>query len=99
MHEDYVDNPELTSANEETIASWHRYRDLRVPLAVELGRTRLTVKRILELEINNIIQLTRSSGEGVDIIARGHTLARGQIVMIEDRTGVRVQDVVAGRDL
>ena len=67
--------------------------DLTVPLSIELGRTKLTAGAILALEVNAIVQLARSTGEGVDVVADSHRLARGEIVMIEDRTGIRINDV------
>ena len=61
---------------------------------LELGRTKLTAREILALEQNSIIKLQRSTGEGVDMLAGGHRVARGEIIMIEDRTGVRINEVI-----
>jgi len=84
---------ELRAANEATIETWRNYLDLEVPLTVELGRTKLTAAAILELEAHAIVQLPRSTGEGVDVLADNLRLARGEIIMIEDRTGVRINEV------
>lgn len=92
--EEYPPNPALRAANEKYIAGWHDFIDLPVPLAVELGRTKLSARVILELELNSIIQLSRSTGEGVDVLASHHPIARGEIVMIEDRSGVRINEVI-----
>ena len=88
----------LRDANEQDVAAWHNFLDLPVPLAVELGRTKLTARAILDLEAQSIIQLPRSTGEGVDVLARDCTIARGEIIMIEDRTGVRVNEVIIKED-
>jgi flagellar motor switch protein FliN len=85
---------DLRAANEAEIESWRFFHDLPVPLSVELGRTRLTARAILALEADAIIQLSRSTGEGVDLVADNRRLARGEIIMIEDRTGVRVNEVI-----
>lgn len=87
-------NENLRAENEAEIESWRFFTDLPVPLAVELGRTKLTARAILELEANSIIQLSRSTGEGVDLIADDRRLARGEIIMIEDRTGVRINEII-----
>lgn len=87
-------NPALAAANEALIESWRDFLDLFVPLSVELGRTKLSARAILDLELNSIIQLSRSTGEGVDVLASHHPIARGEIVMIEDRSGVRINEVV-----
>jgi flagellar motor switch protein FliN/FliY len=84
----------LRAANEASIESWRDYLDLSVPLVIELGRTRLSVREILELEAHGIIQLSRSTGEGVDVKTDDRQLARGEILMIEDRTGVRINDII-----
>jgi flagellar motor switch protein FliN/FliY len=84
---------EMRNANKATIELWRAHLDLTVPLAIELGRTKLTAAAILALETQAIVQLARSTGEGVDVLADGHRLARGEIVMIEDRTGIRINEI------
>jgi flagellar motor switch protein FliN/FliY len=84
---------EIRAANKETIELWHDHLDLSVPLAIELGRTKLTAAAILALETNHIVQLVRSTGEGVDVLTGNQRLARGEIIMIEDRTGIRINEI------
>jgi flagellar motor switch protein FliN/FliY len=84
---------EMRAANKETIALWRAHWDLTVPLAIELGRTKLTAAAILALETNSIVQLVRSTGEGVDVLTGNQRLARGEIIMIEDRTGIRINEI------
>jgi flagellar motor switch protein FliN len=86
------------AANDAVIESWREYMDLSVPLFVELGRTSLTVREFLALETESVIQLSRSTGEGVDIIADSRRLARGEILVIEDRTGIRVNEMLVEED-
>ena len=86
---------DLRAANESEMQAWHDFLDLGVQIAVELGRTKLKAREILELEQNSIIKLSRSTGEGVDMLAGGNPIARGEIIMIEDRTGVRINEVIA----
>jgi flagellar motor switch/type III secretory pathway protein FliN len=63
-----------------------------------LGRTYLTARAILALEVNSLIQLSRSTGEGVDVLTGDQCAARGEILMIEDRTGVRVTHIAVPED-
>jgi len=84
---------EIRARNDATIESWKEHLDLMIPVAIELGRTRLTAAAILELETQAIVQLQRSTGEGVDVLADNQRLARGEIVMIEDRTGIRINEI------
>ena len=56
-------------------------------------RWRWTAAAILALETNAIVQLVRSTGEGVDVLTGNQRLARGEIIMIEDRTGIRINEI------
>lgn len=80
--------------NEETVKSWQNFMDLRLPLSVELGSTKLKIREILELEPSSVIKLTRSTGEGVEVCTDNQALVRGEIIAIEDRAGVRINEVI-----
>lgn len=69
--------------------------DLRVPLSVELGRTRMKVREILEMEAGSVVKLSRSTGEGVGVFADDKPLLRGEIVVIEDLAGVRIGEIIS----
>lgn len=84
----------MKNENEEIIASWRNFLDLPLELSVELGRTRLKIREILELEPASIIKLSRSTGEGVDIRADDKSLLRGEIIVLEDRAGVRISEII-----
>jgi flagellar motor switch protein FliN/FliY len=92
-----TENTDLRAANAAEIESLRHFLDLQAPLAIELGRTRLTVQALLELHEHSIIQLQRSTAEFVDVVASGQQIARGDIIMIEDRTGVRIHEVVTSK--
>ncbi len=85
----------LRTANESEIEKWRYFTDLPVLLSIEIGRATLTARAILELEPSSVIQLSRSTGDGVDVLAGDRRIARGEIVMIEDHTGVRINEVLA----
>ena len=86
----------METENEQIIESWGDFLDLPLPLSVELGRTQITIREILALAPSSIIKLSRSTGEGVDIRAGNRSLLRGEIVVIEDRAGVRVSEILTG---
>jgi flagellar motor switch protein FliN len=85
---------ELRTSNEAQLQAWRKFLDLNVTLTAELGRTKMTARQILELELHGIIQLSRSTGEGIDLVIDDKYLARGEIIMIEDRTGIRIGEVI-----
>lgn len=84
----------MSTDNENIIESWRDFWDLPVPLSIELGRTHFTLREILEFETSSLIKLSRSSGEGVDVRVDDQPLVRGEIVVIEDHTGVRISEIL-----
>jgi flagellar motor switch protein FliN len=90
-----TDKELLKKTNEAEIERLRNFLDLPVRLTIELGRTKMKTHEILNLGLNSIIQLPRSTGEGVDVLAGDRRMVRGEIIMIEDRTGVRVNEVIA----
>jgi flagellar motor switch protein FliN/FliY len=91
---DAIDTTNLSAMNDADIEAWRDFMDLSVPLSVELGRTQMTTRALLEIEAQGIIQLSRSTGEGVDVLAGERRIARGEILMIEDRTGIRINEII-----
>jgi flagellar motor switch protein FliN/FliY len=68
--------------------------DVVVPVSVELGRTSLSVKDILSTCQGSVIELDRAAGEPVDILVSGKPLARGEVVVVKERFGVRITELV-----
>jgi flagellar motor switch protein FliN/FliY len=68
--------------------------DVVVPVSVELGRTTLTVKDILSTYQGSVIELDRVAGEPVDVLVGGKPLARGEVVVVKDRFGVRITEIL-----
>ena len=73
-----------------------RLHDVPVELAVEIGRTRMTIGETLALGPGSIITLNRLAGEPVDLLVNGKPIARGEVVVIDEEFGLRVTEVVGG---
>jgi flagellar motor switch protein FliN len=73
-----------------------RLHDVPVELAVEIGRTRMTIGETLALGPGSIITLNRLAGEPVDLLVNGKPIARGEVVVIDEEFGLRVTEVVTG---
>jgi flagellar motor switch protein FliN len=71
-----------------------RLHDVPVDLAVEIGRTRMTIGETLALGPGSIITLNRLAGEPVDLLVNGKPIARGEVVVIDEEFGLRVTEVV-----
>ncbi len=67
-----------------------------VELAVEIGRTRMTIGQTLDLRPGSVVSLNRLAGEPVDLLINGKPIARGEVVVIDEEFGLRITDVVAG---
>jgi flagellar motor switch protein FliN/FliY len=101
MSSDKVELEQLNAAGAVPDAgSGGGFRDLRrlsdvpVDLAVEIGRTRLTVGETLELRQGSIVTLNRMAGEPVDLLVNGTPIARGEVVVIDEQFGLRITEVV-----
>jgi flagellar motor switch protein FliN/FliY len=84
------------AASSGAFADLRRLSDVPVDLAVEIGRTRMTVGETLELRQGSIVTLNRMSGEPVDLLVNGTPIARGEVVVIDEQFGLRVTDVLGG---
>ena len=72
-----------------------RLHDVSVELAVEVGRTRMTIREALALGPGSIVTLNRLAGEPVDLLVNGKPIARGEVVVIDEEFGLRVTEVLA----
>jgi flagellar motor switch protein FliN/FliY len=71
--------------------------DIQMKVVVELGRTVLKIKDILELGPGSIIELDKLSGEPVDILVNGSLVAKGEVVVIDENFAIRISDVAMGK--
>ena len=69
--------------------------DIPLQVTVELGRTKRTVKDILELTSGSIIELDKLAGEPVDILVNNRHIAKGEVVVIDENFGVRITDILS----
>ncbi|CAB3630713.1 flagellar motor switch protein FliN [Achromobacter marplatensis] len=68
--------------------------DVPVQLTVELGRTRLTIKNLLQLGQGSVVELDGLAGEPMDIFVNGYLIAQGEVVVVEDKYGIRLTDII-----
>ncbi len=75
-----------------------RVRDIPLEVTVELGRTRLLIRDIMDLSAGSIIELDKIAGEPVDLFANGLLVARGEVIVIDDNFGVRVTEIITAAE-
>ncbi len=77
------------------VAPLHTLLDVSLPVAIEFGRTNMTVQEVLELGTGSVIQLERMVGEPIDIYVSDRKLAEGEVVVVGEHFGVRITRIMA----
>ncbi|HXC59138.1 MAG TPA: flagellar motor switch protein FliN [Steroidobacteraceae bacterium] len=69
--------------------------DVPVTLSLEVGRTRLPIRSLLQLNQGSVVELERNAGEPLDVFVNGTLVAHGEVVVVNDKFGIRLIDVVS----
>jgi flagellar motor switch protein FliN len=69
--------------------------DIPLEVTVQLGRTRLAIRDLLQLGAGSVVELEKLAGEPLDVLVNGRPVARGEAVMVNDRFGIRLTDVIS----
>lgn len=72
-----------------------RLQNVPVELAIEIGRTRMTIGDALALGIGSVVTVGRLAGDPVDLLVNGRVIARGEVVAIEEELGLRITEIAA----
>jgi flagellar motor switch protein FliN/FliY len=72
--------------------------DVSVTLSMEVGRTRIPIRNLLQLNQGSVVELDRAAGEPLDVYANGTLVAHGEVVVVNEKFGVRLTDVVSPAD-
>ena len=68
--------------------------DIPVQLTVELGRTKMPIKNLLQLAQGSVVELTGQAGEPLDVMINGFLIAQGEVVVVNEKIGIRLTDVI-----
>jgi flagellar motor switch protein FliN/FliY len=68
--------------------------DIPVQLSVELGRTKVAIRELLHLAQGSVVELDRLAGEPLDVLVNGTLIAQGEVVVVNDKFGIRLTDVI-----
>ena len=69
--------------------------DVPVTLSMEVGRTRIPIRNLLQLNQGSVVELDRAAGEPLDVFVNGTLVAHGEVVVVNDKFGIRLLDVVS----
>jgi flagellar motor switch protein FliN/FliY len=98
VHPAAFSNFDTPSLNESESKNLNMLLDIQLQVTVELGRTKRSIKEILEFSQGSIIELDKLAGEPVDILVNNKLVAKGEVVVIEENFGVRVTDIISQTD-
>ena len=68
--------------------------DIPVQLTVELGRTKVPIKNLLQLAQGSVVELDGLAGEPMDVLVNGYLIAQGEVVVVNDKFGIRLTDII-----
>jgi flagellar motor switch protein FliN/FliY len=69
--------------------------DVPVTLSMEVGRTRIPIRNLLQLNQGSVVELERAAGEPLDVYVNGTLVAHGEVVVVNDKFGIRLTDVIS----
>ena len=69
--------------------------DIPVTLSLEVGRSRVSIRNLLQLNQGSVVELERSTGEPLDVFVNGTLIAHGEVVVVNDKFGIRLTDVIS----
>jgi flagellar motor switch protein FliN/FliY len=93
-------SPDKTAASVATddspVGSLDLLKEVEVEVTLEIGRRRLRIAEILKLSAGHMLELSKAAGEPLDIFVNGRLLGRGEAIVMGDRYGVRITEIVSG---
>ncbi len=72
--------------------------DIPVTLSIEIGRARVSIRNLLQLNQGSVVELDRLAGEPLDVMVNGTLVAHGEVVVVNDKFGIRLTDVISAQE-
>lgn len=72
--------------------------DIPLEISVEIGRTKMLIKDLLKLNQGAIVELEKFAGEPVEVFVNGKLMAKGEVVVVNDRFGIRITEIISAQD-
>jgi flagellar motor switch protein FliN len=72
--------------------------DIPVTISMEIGRTKINIRNLLQLNQGSVVELDRLAGEPLDVMVNGTLIAHGEVVVVNDKYGIRLTDVVSAAE-
>lgn len=72
--------------------------DIPVTISMEVGRSKITIRNLLQLNQGSVVELDRVAGEPLDVLVNGTLIAHGEVVVVNDKFGIRLTDVISQQE-
>jgi flagellar motor switch protein FliN/FliY len=72
--------------------------DIPVTISMEIGRTRISIRNLLQLNQGSVVELDRLAGEPLDVLVNGTLIAHGEVVVVNEKFGIRLTDVISAAE-
>lgn len=69
--------------------------DIPVTISMEIGRTKISIRNLLQLNQGSVVELDRLAGEPMDVLVNGTLIARGEVVVVNEKFGIRLTDIIS----
>jgi len=92
--------PELSDTKSQRISGADEVKldvilDVPVVLSLEIGRTKINIRNLLQLNQGSVVELDRFAGEPMDVLVNGTLVAHGEVVVVNDKFGIRLTDIIS----
>jgi flagellar motor switch protein FliN/FliY len=91
--EQIIDSP--SPLNEDERRRLDTILDIPVTISMEVGRSRISIRNLLQLNQGSVVELDRVAGEPLDVMVNGTLIAHGEVVVVNDKFGIRLTDVIS----
>ena len=88
-------NPQSNRGPQPPVQSLDFILDVPLKLTVELGRSRMAVREILQLAQGSVVELTKFAGEPLEVLVNDKLIARGEVVVVNEKFGIRLTDIIS----
>ena len=87
--------PESAASHDEDLKNLELLLDIPLDVSVEVGRTKILVRDLLQMDEGYVIELGKNANEPLDVYVNSRLIARGEVVLVDDKLGLRLTDVIS----
>nr|WP_320050092.1 flagellar motor switch protein FliN [uncultured Desulfuromonas sp.] len=87
--------PEVAASHDEDLKNLELLLDIPLDVSVEVGRTKILVRELLQMDEGYVIDLGKNANEPLDVYVNSRLIARGEVVLVDDKLGLRLTDVIS----